>query len=82
MKVVMKEDKEYGHQGHRHIACKGECNLPEFVANSFLKSGVCELVGEKKAAKKVTENKMVNPVEEDKAEDKPKVKKPRKTKAK
>jgi len=79
MKVVMKEDKEYGHQGHRHVACKGECDLPDFVANSFLKSRVCELIGEKKASKEVIENKMVNPVEEDK---KPKVKKPRKTKAK
>ena len=82
MKVLMKEDKDYGHQGHRFTACKGECNLPDFVASSFLKSGVCELIGEKKASKKVIENKMVNPIEEDKSEDKPKEKKTRKTKAK
>ncbi len=62
MRVKILKDGKYGDCGKHVDVSKGDlCELPEFVANVWLKDGRCELPGKKSP---VEETKVVNPVKE------------------
>ncbi len=65
MQVKILKDSKYSKCGKHIEVSKGDvCDLPEFVANFWLKSGLCEVPSAKKSP--VQENKSINPVEENK----------------